>query len=63
MSNRNRLISSLIAMFNEVHGNDIAPDWLVAMYERASDDELRRKMGNWQQNYPAEWQRHGIYCM
>jgi hypothetical protein len=63
ISVRNRLISSLTSMFNEVHDNETAPSWLVELHNKASDDELRKRMSNWQRNYPSEWQRHGIYCM
>ena len=60
---RQRLIDSLCAMFNEYHGNETTPNWLLCLHDMSSDEMLIARMANWQANYPELWQRHGIYVM
>ena len=63
MINRQRIIASLCAMFNSVHGNAQAPTWLLTLHHGSSDEVLVARLANWRANYPAEYQQHGIYVM
>ena len=63
MSTRNRIISALCAMFNEVHCNTSTPTWLLEMHHRSDDDVLAKCMANWCSNYPEQWAKYGIYVM
>lgn len=60
---RKRLIDSLCAMFNDVHGNQITPAWLLELHNDSSDDVLLARMQNWRANYPQQYHQHGIYVM
>ena len=63
MSTRNRIISALCAMFNEVHGNTSTPTWLLELHHRSDDDVLAQRMANWRNSYPEQWNRYGLYVM
>lgn len=63
MIDRDRIIASLIAMFNAEHGNVTTPTWLVELHHRSDDATLLARMDNWRQNYPQHFQRHGLYVM
>ena len=61
MINRNRVIASLLAMFEAEHGS--IPQWLVELHHRADDDTLIARLANWRANYPALYAAHGTYVM
>ena len=63
MINRSRIIASLVAMFNAEHGTSTAPAWLLELHHRSDDATLLARLSNWRQNYPAHYQRHGLYVM
>lgn len=58
---RQRLIASLIAMFEAEHGS--TPQWMIDLHHRSTDEELIARQNNWRQNYPHHHQRHGLYVM
>ena len=58
---RQRMISSLISMFKAEHGS--TPQWLFDLHHRATDAELLARLGKWQTNYQAHYNRHGLYVM
>jgi hypothetical protein len=60
---RQRVIASLVAMFNTEHGNTETPAWLLELHHRSTDAELLSRLGNWQTNYPQHYSRHGLYVM
>lgn len=60
---RQRVIASLVAMFNAEHGNTEAPAWLLELHHRSTDDLLVARLANWRTNYPAHYARHGVYVM
>lgn len=60
---RQRLINSLIEMFNVVNGNNQPPDWLIKMHNNSTDELLIYRMNKWRENYPELWKIHGIYVM
>lgn len=60
---RQRVIASLVAMFNAEHDNTEAPAWLLELHHRSTDAELIARLSNWRANYPAHYQQHGLYVM
>jgi hypothetical protein len=61
MINRARVIASLLAMFKAEHGS--TPQWLLELHHRSDDETLVARLANWRTNYPAHYQRHGLYVM
>jgi hypothetical protein len=61
MIDRNRIITSLLLMFQAEHGS--IPTWLVQLHHTADDATLIARLANWRQNYPAHYQQHGVYVM
>ncbi len=61
--NRAKIINSLCKMFNKVHNNSTAPDWLLELHNSSDNDTLSARMGNWMVNYPEEFKAHGVYIM
>ena len=61
MINRNRVIASLLAMFEAEHGS--IPQWLVELHHRSDDETLTARLANWRINYPALYAAHGTYVM
>lgn len=60
---RQRVISSLCAMFNAENGNAQTPAWLLELHHRSTDAELTARLSNWRSNYPQHYARHGLYVM
>lgn len=60
---RQRVIASLVAMFNAEHGNTEAPAWLLELHHRSTDAELTARLSNWRANYPQHFASHGLYVM
>ena len=61
--NRARIINSLCAMFNMANDLSSTPAWVMELHTSSDDVTLAARMGNWMQNYPEEFARHGIYIM
>ena len=59
--NRSKIINSLCAMFNDVHENQVAPDWVVQQYQELTNETLLCIMNNWRHNYPEQYNKHGIF--
>ena len=60
-STRNRIIASLLAMFEAEHGN--IPTWLIELHHRSDDEMLLERLSNWRLNYPHHFAQHGIFVM
>jgi hypothetical protein len=62
---RSKVIASLCAMFNDYHGNDVTPDWVLDLHHQTNDGDLVARLGNWRRNHPNEFARHGysLYVM
>jgi ferric-dicitrate binding protein FerR (iron transport regulator) len=60
---RQRVISSLVAMFNAEHNNSEAPAWLLTLHHTSDDATLLARLANWKQNYPQHFASHGLYVM
>ena len=60
-STRNRIIASLLAMFEAEHGS--TPMWLIELHHRSDDEMLLSRLSNWRLNYPHHFAQHGIFVM
>jgi len=60
-STRNRIIASLLAMFEAEHGS--TPTWLIELHHRPDDEMLLERLSNWRLNYPQHFAQHGVYVM
>jgi len=60
-STRNRIIASLLAMFEAEHGS--TPTWLIELHHRSDDEMLLERLSNWRLNYPQHFAQHGIFVM
>jgi hypothetical protein len=59
----NRVINSICAMFNDYHGNETTPSWVMELLTQSSLEDNLQRLNNWRANYPNQWQRYGIYVM
>ena len=60
---RQRLIHSLIQMFNEVHNNEETPNWLYSLNHMSDNETLIQRQQSWRENYPEQYRKYGIYVM
>jgi hypothetical protein len=60
---RTRAIASLCAMFNDYHGNDLTPAWVLELHHRSTDEEIAQRLSTWRENYPEQFARFGTYVM
>ena len=58
-----RVIDSICAMFNDYHGNETTPSWVMELLTQSLPEENIQRLNNWRRNYPEQWQRYGIYVM
>lgn len=61
MMNRSKIINSLCAMFNDVHENQVALDWLIKLHNESDNQTLISRINNWRHNYPEQYNKHGIF--